>query len=102
MFRGRLIDGHQKGKKRISGVDFGGEAEVIAENENTIVLKFPAHTFNPGSRHSGLKSYSSPQIIVFKKEESIAVDEKEVPKAIWVECIISWDVTRAKKTGGAK
>lgn len=77
------IERNEDGKVRFNGIDMGGLGEVVAENKEYIVVKFPAGRHWTGR---GLPpSYHSPETIVLRKPDQ--------PNG-WHYPVIQWDNKR--------
>lgn len=76
---------HTSGGVYIAGRDMGGRGDIVAENDEYIVVKWAAGEHWAGI---GLYEYHSPSIVVYKKVEPGSVLPCSVKR------MIEWDVTR--------
>ena len=80
------LERHAEGKAKLAGVE--GIARIVAENEAAIVLAFPGYAYNPGSRHSGLRSYTNAETVTYTKH-----GEDQFGRLI-LRALIAWKTRR--------
>ncbi len=90
---GRLITVHSDNTVTIHGIEARG-ATLFAANSDYLVIKTRGFSANPGSPHSGLMSYYSPEIRVFKIVSFTSIGAGAFYE---VEPVVGWDTGREKK-----
>lgn len=92
MFDGRLMR-HSDGTVTLAGIDMGGRGKILAENDETIVIKWPKSTH--WSSVLSPREYVSSFISVYSRVEKKAGHRSE--KIERLKGLIEWDVTRKRK-----
>lgn len=71
----------------------GGYDTIITASDKYIVAKSKGHSYNPGSRNSGLLYYASPETTVYE------VKGTDKFGRLILEKLISWENTRKGRKG---
>ncbi len=68
---------------------FDRDGTVVMLNDSILVVKYKGYSFNPGSRYSGLKTYVSPETVVY------GITKRD-GRTIYALTLGAWDNTRKK------